>query len=102
MRSPATLLEPIRRLHELIRDRVLRACEDSSVEQMSGVDRDSGGDTIYSVDRVGEEVLVDFLTENVASIEPIVLTAEGLSRDRLVLPRGAQESDAVWRVIVVP
>ena len=106
MRSPRALLEPllepIRRLHELIRDRVLRACEESSVEQMSGVDRDSDGDTIYSVDRVGEEVLVDFLTENVASIEPIVLTAEGLSRDRLVLPRGAQESDAVWRVIVDP
>jgi hypothetical protein len=38
----------------------------------------------------------------VAPIAPVVLIAEGLSDGQIVLPRGANEADAVWRIIVDP
>ena len=96
------LLEPVRRLHELIRAAVVEACERASLEELSEVERDGEGDTIYAVDRVGEEVLVEFFEREVASRTPLVLIAEGLEGGRVVLPRGASEDEAVWRVVVDP
>ena len=40
--------------------------------------------------------------QELASIAPLVLIAEGIEDGKLVLPRGAAENDAVWRVIVDP
>jgi fructose-1,6-bisphosphatase/inositol monophosphatase family enzyme len=66
------------------------------------VDRDGAGDTIYAVDRVGEERLVELFDTEVASIAPIVLLAEGLPPEGVILPRGVDEASAVWRVLVDP
>ena len=96
------LLEPVRRLHELIRAAVVEACERASLEELSGVERDEEGDTIYAVDRVGEEVLIEFFEREVAAHAPLVLIAEGLEGGQVVLPRGAREDEAVWRVVVDP
>ena len=100
--DPRTLLEPIRRLHEQIRAAVVEACERSAVESMAAVAREEEGDTIYAVDRVSEELLVEFFEREVAPFAPIVLIAEGLEEGKVVLPRGALEADAVYRVIVDP
>jgi fructose-1,6-bisphosphatase/inositol monophosphatase family enzyme len=99
--DPAALLEPIRRLHAGIRDAVVAACEDAALEDMAEISRDEEGDTIYAVDRVSEERIVDFFAREVAPHAPLVLVAEGLPGGT-VLPRGASEADAVWRVIVDP
>ena len=101
-RDVRALLEPVRRLHELIRAAVVEACERASLEELSEVERDGEGDTIYAVDRVGEELLVEFFEREVASRTPLVLIAEGLEGGRVVLPRGASEDEAVWRVVVDP
>jgi fructose-1,6-bisphosphatase/inositol monophosphatase family enzyme len=101
MSDPAALLEPIRRLHAGIRDAVVAACEDAALEDMAEISRDEEGDTIYAVDRVSEERIVDFFAREVAPHAPLVLVAEGLPGGT-VLPRGASEADAVWRVIVDP
>ncbi len=92
----------IKTLHERIRATVLEACERSSVESLSEVAADEPGDTIYAVDRISEEELVEFFEKEVASFEPIVLIGEGLEGGKVVLPRGSSESDARWRVIVDP
>ncbi|HEX3146091.1 MAG TPA: hypothetical protein VHQ64_19105 [Pyrinomonadaceae bacterium] len=96
------LLAPIRKLHERIRQTVVQACEGASVDDLSRVAADEAGDTIFAVDRVSEEVLVTFCEREMAPMNPLVLIAEGLEGGQLVLPRGAAESDAVWRVIVDP
>ncbi|HST51709.1 MAG TPA: hypothetical protein VLJ61_06825 [Pyrinomonadaceae bacterium] len=96
------LLAPLRRLHELIRRDVVAACERSAVESLSEVARDDEGDTIYAVDRVGEDLLIDFFEREIAPLAPLVLVAEGLASGQVVLPRGASESECVWRVIVDP
>src|ERR671939_382876 len=100
--EPQSLLAPLRRLHELIRQEVTRACERSAVEAMAAVAREEWGDTIYAVDRVSEELLVEFFGREIAGSTPLVLIGEGLPGGEVVLPHGALEADAVFRVIVDP
>lgn len=99
----ADLETPLRRIHNKVRDAVVEACENSSIESLSDVnDDDSTGDTIYAVDRVSEEQLISLFEEEIASSTPIVLIGEGLPDGKIMLPQGASESDAVWRIIVDP
>src|SRR6185503_6628081 len=99
----ADLLGPIRRIHERVRDAVVAQCERAALEELSDVaDDESQGDTIYAIDRVSEELLVELFAKEIATRAPIVLIAEGIADGQLVLPVGASESDAVWRVIVDP
>jgi fructose-1,6-bisphosphatase/inositol monophosphatase family enzyme len=102
MTEAASLLAPIRRLHAEIRDAVVEACECAALDDMARVSRDAEGDTIYAVDRVSEERIVEFFAHEVAPSAPLVLVAEGLEGGRVVLPQGASEDDAVWRIIVDP
>jgi fructose-1,6-bisphosphatase/inositol monophosphatase family enzyme len=96
------LLEPLQRLHETIRQTVVDACERLSLEAVSAIAREEAGDTIYAIDRITEDLLIDFFTREIASTAPIVLIAEGLPQGKLTLPHGATEEEAVWRIIVDP
>ena len=96
------LLAPIRRLHEQIRDAVVAACERTAVSDLATVAREEEGDTIYAVDRVSEELIIEFFSETIAKQAPIVLIAEGLETGKMVLPLGASEDEAKWRIIVDP
>ncbi len=102
MSHSAWLLESIRSVHEEIRAAVVIACEESSAADLSRVVEDGDGDTIYAIDRISEELLVDLFERKIASKTPIVLIAEGLSGGKIVLPRGTRETDAAWRVIADP
>jgi fructose-1,6-bisphosphatase/inositol monophosphatase family enzyme len=102
MNDIRSFIEPIQRLHQQIRTSVLAACERASLEELSQVVKEEEGDTIFAVDRVSEELIVDFFEREVASIVPLVLIAEGLDGGQLVLPRERSESEAVWRIIVDP
>jgi fructose-1,6-bisphosphatase/inositol monophosphatase family enzyme len=95
-------LAPIRELQEEVRRAVVDACERASVDEMSGIAAEEAGDTIYAVDRVSEETLVDFFSREVAPRTPLVLIAEGIEGGHVVLPRGTSEDAARWRVIVDP
>jgi len=97
-----SLLAPIRNLHELIRDAVVDACERAAPDELSSIAQEAAGDTIYAVDRVSEELLIEFFAREVAPSTPLVLIAEGLHGGQVVLPHGAAETDAVWRIIVDP
>ncbi len=96
------LLAAIRTLHAEIRDAVVAATEAASLEQMAGIASDAAGDTIYAIDRVSEEKLVDFFAREVAPDIPLVLIAEGLETGELVLPHGTSAEQAAIRVIVDP
>jgi fructose-1,6-bisphosphatase/inositol monophosphatase family enzyme len=96
------LLGPIRYLHERIRAAVVAACERETSEVLAKVVKEEEGDTIFAVDRVSEELLVDFFEREVAPTTTLMLIAEGLEGGQITLPRGATETDAVWRIIVDP
>ncbi len=96
------LLQIIRRLHEKIREAVVAACEETAVSELSQIAKEEEGDTIYKIDRVSEELIVAYFNETIAQITPIVLIAEGLETGKIILPVGADEADAKWRIIVDP
>jgi fructose-1,6-bisphosphatase/inositol monophosphatase family enzyme len=97
------MLTSVRRIHERVRDAVVEECERAAVEKLAEVsDDESEGDTIYAVDRVSEELLVELFEQEVARRVPLVLVAEGIESGQLVLPRGSAAADAVWRVVVDP
>ncbi len=97
-----SFLEPLKRLHELIRRTVVQACEAADVEAMAAIAREEEGDTIYAVDCISEDLIIDFLDRELAVVTPLVLIAEGLPQGKLVLPHGSSEQEAPWRVIVDP
>lgn len=97
------LLPLLRRLHERVRDEVVATCERAALEELASVDDDkSAGDTIYAIDRVSEEVLLEFFEREVAPSAPHILIAEGIEGGQVVLPRGTSEAQALWRIIVDP
>lgn len=100
MKDIRALLEPLRRLHETIRASVVEACERAASGELAEVVSDEEGDTIFALDRVSEEVLIDFFEREVET--PVLLIAEGLSDGQIILPRGTPESEVVWRIIVDP
>ncbi len=102
MKSIEEFLEPVSQLHGRIRDAVVRACEESDTGEMSGIAKEEEGDTIYAIDRVSEELLLDFFREQVTASDPMVLIAEGITGGQIVLPESASEKDARWRIIMDP
>ncbi len=96
------LLSPLLALHNQIRTAVVATCETAALEELSAVVHDGAGDTIFAIDRVSEELLVDFFAEHVAPHTPIILIAEGLETGEVVLPHGSDPAQAQWRMIVDP
>ncbi|MBX3011131.1 MAG: hypothetical protein KF832_06465 [Caldilineaceae bacterium] len=97
------LLAPIRQLHEQIRDAVVTACERSAIQDLAAIAKEDAGDTIYAIDKVSEELLVEFFSKEIAVHTPIVLIGEGLEpQGKQVLPVGTDETAARWRIIVDP
>jgi fructose-1,6-bisphosphatase/inositol monophosphatase family enzyme len=101
MTDVSVLLEPIRRIHNQIRDSLISEAELSSLAELSGIHHEDVSDTIYRIDTITEERLA-YLFEALSRDHSFVLTAEGLSGKNLIYPRGAGEHDAEWRIIVDP
>ena len=97
------LIEPLLTVHDRIREAVVDACERQSSEQLAAVvaESPSDSDTIYSIDRLGEEMFVDGLG-GLAQREPIFVIGEGLPGGGLVLPNGSDERACRWRVLIDP
>ncbi|MBC8077044.1 MAG: inositol monophosphatase, partial [Chloroflexales bacterium] len=100
--NPERMLALIRQLHDQIRDAVVAACEQSAADELASVVAEDEGDTIYAVDRVSEELLLQFFAQHVAPEWPLVLVAEGLHGGSITLPAGTPEDEASIRVIVDP
>ena len=102
MKDIRELLDPLRRLHETIRAAVVEACERATLNELSAVVSEQEGDTIFALDRISEELLIEWFEREVAPHGPVILIAEGLPDGEITLPRGTPESEVVWRIIVDP
>jgi fructose-1,6-bisphosphatase/inositol monophosphatase family enzyme len=97
------LLPPIRQLHEQIRTELVVAAEAASPDELAQIAREEAGDTIYAVDKISEELLIEFFTHEIAGHTPLILIAEGLGQNgQMTLPPGIPENEAQWRIIVDP
>jgi fructose-1,6-bisphosphatase/inositol monophosphatase family enzyme len=94
------LIQALRQLHNRVRDAVVAATERQRLDELADIRRDEEGDTIYAIDVVSEDVLLEFF-EGLSRDHSFVLIAEGL-HGPMVFPRGSSESSAAWRIIVDP
>lgn len=92
----------LRRLHEKIRDTILNSCRDADPGSLFRIDsEEEEGDTIYAIDRVSEDVLLDHIRfEGIP--DSFILIAEGISGGKCVFPSEMTEEEAAWRVIMDP
>ena len=103
MTASHPLLEPIQALHRRIRRDVLEACERSAVATLSRVAHDDEGDTMFAIDRVAEDVLIEEIGRTIATSDaPVVLVAEGLAGGEVCVPAGSDRNGAKWVIIVDP
>jgi fructose-1,6-bisphosphatase/inositol monophosphatase family enzyme len=96
------ILPLIQRLHRRIADTVLDAFRKRDADELASVAGDDGGDTIYAVDRVSEDVLFEELGREAEALGGLLLVAEGIPGGRTVLPAGRAASSARYVVIVDP
>jgi len=91
-----SLVAPLLSLHDRVRDAVVDACTRRATEQLAALaaDGDPSGDTIYAIDRVAEEKLVEGLAD-LARTESIRVIGEGLSG-------AALPEDGRWSLLVDP
>jgi fructose-1,6-bisphosphatase/inositol monophosphatase family enzyme len=97
------LARSLRKLHEIIRNELINASENTSIEMLSKVAHEADEDTIYTIDRISERYLIDYFEKYMSSIAPIILIAEGIGNGgQVILPAGIPEEDAHFRIIVDP
>lgn len=108
IRDRERLLEQLRQLHEAIQRAVVASTERAAPGALAAVVADDvEGDTIYALDRISEEYLVDWFARAVAPERPLLLVAEGLPDSghgpgMLVLPRGISADEAEVRILMDP
>src|ERR1041385_4710013 len=96
------LLTQLRAIHEAIREKVVASCEQQAVEQLSAIVGVQAGDTIFALDRVSEEALIEQF-EVLGNSRSFVLIAEGLGEDgQVTFPRGTDPNKAELRIIIDP
>ncbi len=109
LRNRARLLDQLRELHRDIQQEVVSQAQHMALEALAAVEDDdsTAGDTIFAIDRVSEERLVEFCERVIAPERSLVLIAEGLpdsgeGEGRLTLPRGLSASEAEVCVLIDP
>ena len=91
VRDAERLLGRLRRIHAALRDAVVDSCEraGANLDALATVVGSEAGDTIFALDRVSEDALVEHF-DALAREWPMVLVAEGLGQTgRRMLPEGA-------------
>jgi hypothetical protein len=97
------IAESIKKLHEIIRDEVVSACENSNLQQLAEVEHEGKEDTIYFIDRISEKRIIEYFETEIINIAPVILIAEGIAENgNIVLPEGTSEEDAKFRIIMDP
>lgn len=101
MRDPRALLDTILALHAEVRDEIVAATERRSLEALAAVDRDEAGDTIYTIDTIGESIVERF-AQVLARDRAFVMVAEGLPGGRRAYPDAADDAEAECWIVIDP
>ncbi len=91
----------LRRLGERLRAAVSAGLRAESIERLSSVAGERGGDVIYRLDEHGEGALLA-LCDEWAREEPFLLVAEGLEEGQRIFPAGANADRLAFTLIVDP
>ncbi|HTK07040.1 MAG TPA: inositol monophosphatase [Ktedonobacteraceae bacterium] len=102
IQTASRLLTQLRVIHEAIRDTVAKSGEQQTTEQLAEVVAQQAGDTIFAIDRISEEVLIEHFTV-LGQERSFVLIAEGLGETgQMTFPAGTDPAQAELRIIMDP
>ena len=84
-----------------IRSKVVSARQGLSAEKLAAVTGDVGGDTIFAIDRFGEEAILEWFRSRWPDDEPLQIVMEGLESE-LCFPEGKSAAETKWKCIIDP
>ena len=84
-----------------IRSKVVSARQGLSAEKLAAVTGDAGGDTIFAIDRFGEDAILEWFRTRWPADEPVQIVMEGLESE-LCFPEGKSAADTKWKCIIDP
>ncbi len=86
-----------------VRDRLFAHRAGRSTEELAAVAAVTAADTIYAVDKVGEEAIVAWFAAHWPADEPVEVVMEGLEDgETLTFPRDIAVAATRWKVILDP
>ena len=105
--EPAPMAERARRLlcelGDFVRDAVIEGRRDQETAALASVARESVADTIYSIDTLSEEAIVEWFEAHWPREWPVELVAEGFDEPEMRLfPRGTRLEETRWRCVIDP
>lgn len=90
-------------LGETVRARVVAARQSSSSDELSAVAAVTAADTIYAVDKIGEDAIAEWIEAHWPKTEPVELVMEGVTDGELpTFPVGVPVGDTKWKLILDP
>src|ERR1700757_116642 len=90
-------------LGDHVRQSVLNARRESDPGDLATISRESIADTIYGIDRISEDAIVEWFTEHWPSTIPVELVMEGIDPQRPVtFPANAPLEQTVAKIILDP
>lgn len=108
IRDRERLLEQLRQLHTDIQRAVVASTERAAPGALATVVADDANDdTMYALDRISEDYLIDWFAREIAPERPLLLVAEGLpdgddGPGMLALPQGISADEAEVRILMDP
>jgi hypothetical protein len=72
-----------------------------SAEKLAAVTGDAGGDTIFAIDRFGEDAILEWFRSRWPDDEPVQIVMEGLESE-LCFPKGKSAAETKWKCIIDP
>jgi hypothetical protein len=90
-------------LGDFVRDAVVKGRVGQETSELARVARESVADTIYSIDTLSEEAIVEWLERHWPREWPMELVAEGFDEPEMRLfPRGTGLEETRWRCVIDP
>ncbi len=90
-------------LGDFIRDAVISGRSQQSIESLSAVAAESEADTIYAIDRLSEDAIVEWFTSHWPTHEPVEVVLEGVEADGApCFPAGTHADDTKWKCLIDP
>lgn len=90
-------------LGDAVRDRLLAARAAHSVDELARVAAITAADTIYAVDRLGEEAIAAWFAAHWPADEPVEVVMEGTAdHGPLVFPAGTAVAATRWKCLLDP
>ncbi len=90
-------------LQNSIRDALIAARSTSVAADFSEIAHVTEADTIYAIDKVSEDAILDWFTAHWPTEQPVEIVMEGIEEDEIVtFPTGTPLESTVWKCILDP